>query len=462
MLKPEPRFRHYSGKIGCFDYDSEKFTLMHYFPEEENMVAGHNVSQDRLVVNKSVKGKFINETILLPEGCIDTSTMFMDCEIGPYFSLVGFDKGTIVQSRGMFLNCVFREGSKLKDLNLSATTDTRFMFENCKFPNDFDLSSLDLSNVKYASDMFKNCIFSNNVDLSSLDLSNIQSMDCMFYKSKMSTGVKLPMLVGNGKNHIRVMNMFAKCRIPEDIFFGGLATMKNINKLDELEYIFGWLNEDWIIDGTVELVCKDGTIKTVRLQTEQEIVYFIKNNGRIKDHTCYTEIECMREALVLLNSYTNLREILISLKQKFTEDVIVVTLKQLQSRLKILCESVLPEILLTYNDLSISELKELLLDIGYPREIVEDCIIYYIRNKCLSPESKECSVEGMELNAYKKVEDKSKLSLECIRDIQQMFIKNKESELSIGDLKSNLSKKGYANILLNNCIVSYLGDECIQ
>jgi len=113
---------HYEGRPGEFNYDNNMFEI------------------------KKIDGldclhyKGLTPYVTLPEGCIDTSYMFYECELPEGFCLKGFDTSNVIDMYGMF--------------------------ENCKLPENFTLGDkFNISNVTHIDDETYNIIIKYNTTL---------------------------------------------------------------------------------------------------------------------------------------------------------------------------------------------------------------------------------------------------------------------------------------------------------
>ncbi len=85
---------HYKGKLGDFWYDPKEFEITGLYNFEDHL-------------HYCGKGKSVN----LPEGCINISGMFENCELPDGFTLgENFNTSNVVNMERMFLDCVLPKG----------------------------------------------------------------------------------------------------------------------------------------------------------------------------------------------------------------------------------------------------------------------------------------------------------------------------------------------------------------
>ena len=211
--------KHYSGKIGTFDYDDEMFEICEFSNNKEYLC---------------FRNDYIG-LIDLPKGIIDCSHMFQDAciEKGCYFR--NFDTSDVINMHSMFENCLIEDGFTLgENFNTSNVKDMSCMFAGCDAYNNksFTLGNkFNTSNVENMNDMFGcsiiddiggalACRMPENFNLgNNFNTSNVKYMDSMF------AGFIMPKNFSFGDNfdtsNVKNLNyMFNACHLARNLSFG--------------------------------------------------------------------------------------------------------------------------------------------------------------------------------------------------------------------------------------------------
>ena len=86
--------KHYSGKLGIFDYDEDIFCI---YQEK---------GKDCIHINNGIPEAY-RETITIPKGLVDCSGLFYNEEFPKSLTVI-FDKDTVLSScSSMFSYCIF-------------------------------------------------------------------------------------------------------------------------------------------------------------------------------------------------------------------------------------------------------------------------------------------------------------------------------------------------------------------
>lgn len=175
------KLKHYEGKLGIFDYDSEQFEIKIIEDIEALCYIGNGGSID------------------LPKGCIDTSFMFYEHRsLFEGTHLRNFDTTDVVRMNYMFAyGCRLPAGFNLGDnFDTSNVKEMQGMFENCIMCNDFSLGDkFDTKNVINVDYMFNHCSIGNNFSLGSkFDISKAQNKKNIFYGCSLSDEFMMKLL----------------------------------------------------------------------------------------------------------------------------------------------------------------------------------------------------------------------------------------------------------------------------
>lgn len=223
--------KHYSGKIGTFDYDDEMFEICKFSNNSEYLC---------------FKDNYVGP-IDLPKGIIDCSYMFQDARLEEGCYLRDFDTSDVIDMHSMFENCLIEDGFTLgENFNTSNVKDMSSMFAGC---DAYDNKSFTLgnkfntSNVKNMNDMFGYyivdysdeeplpCRMPENFNLgNNFNTSNVKYMDSMFAGFVMPKNFTLGDKFDTSKV-INMMRIFAECVMPDNFTLGNkfdISSAKNL------------------------------------------------------------------------------------------------------------------------------------------------------------------------------------------------------------------------------------------
>ena len=178
--------KHYNGVLGTFDYDDEMFEVT----EDSNGAEYFGAPEYLHYV-----GDGDGDSVVLPEGCINTNRMFYNCKLPKDFNLGdNFDTSNVRKMNCMFAGCALPKGFTLGDkFDTSSAEDMSHMFAGCQMPEGFNLGDkFNTSKVRTMYNMFgrlsgktnrdfKYCTMSYDFTLGDkFDTSKVTNMSCMF------------------------------------------------------------------------------------------------------------------------------------------------------------------------------------------------------------------------------------------------------------------------------------------
>ena len=381
--------KHFAGELGCssiycsFDYDDSEFEIKN---------TRDNYNYLKYIGDES-------KPIILPDGCICCDYMFERYSFKNKDSLKNFDTSKVVSMQSMFQCCKFPEGFTLGDkFDTSNVEDMYLMFCGSTLPEGFTLGDkFDTSSVKFLSQMFYDCgelpegfTLGDKFDIHSaininsmffgcslqegftlgdkFDTSNVEDMRWLFAYCKLPEGFSL----GNKFNTSSVKYiayMFRCCEFPEVFTLGDGFDVSHIPDV----------GNEW--DEEIGCMFLDCNLpKDVLKKSRDEIIKYLR--GKDKDY-----INCKKELLKLLKKCKSLKEAKMKLsKSNIKPDVLELVSKNIVLALSDRCLNETNNFFIKKNGISsytVGEIRKKLLGRGYPREIVNECIVNYLENQYL-------------------------------------------------------------------------------
>lgn len=365
--------KHYKGCYGEFDYDDKLWKIncgVNYIGDSydvvipdgcvclEDMFNGR-VFKNTLKVICKFNGKFDNNVF-------EISGMFNSCvfENGIDFSEFCKDANFGTEGlHGLFYNCTFKGKLTFADNFVAGVR----CFYNSKFYTDFPEK---ISFGKYCYECLGNSYLPENFYLPNTD--NVENVFTSIYEYACCCPKHFPSYVMSEKE-------------TEDIRF--------IIRHIDLLYIDAHEGEDDFMQEDKEFKEKYGASfyseennkelkKLQNLVNEQLRLAALKC---VKGGTLLSD--CRKEMLKLLREGKSINEIRYILASKeFNSSIVNAVYSQIETSLCEKCNKDLSKTFVIEGNSSkytVNEMRELLLDRGYPREIVNECIVNYLENQYL-------------------------------------------------------------------------------
>lgn len=272
----------------------------------------------------------------------------------------------------MFYESTLPEGFTLGDkFDTSSVKFLSQMFCNCgKLPVGFTLGDkFDTHSAININSMFYGCSLQEGFTLGDkFDTSNVEDMRWLFAYCKLPEGFSL----GNKFNTSSVKYiayMFQGCEFPEVFTLGDEFDVSHIPDV----------GNEW--DEEIGCMFLDCNLpKDVLKKSRDEIIEYLR--GKDKDY-----INCKKELLKLLKNGKSLEEAKMKLsKSNIKPDVLELVSKNIVLALSDRCLNETNNFFIKKNGISnytVGEIRKKLLGRGYPREIVNECIVNYLENKYL-------------------------------------------------------------------------------
>lgn len=296
----------------------------------------------------------------------DTRGMFSGCELPKDFSLGDkFDTSNVENMDSMFWVCSMQKGFSLGDkFNTSKVKNMSWMFYNCTLPEGFTLGDkFDTTNVKDMRSMFEDCELPEGFNLGNkFNTSNVKDMHSMFEECKLSEGFMLGDKFDTSSVET-TENMFRGVLFPKDADYRGVIRSFDFNSIKNMK---GMFEGSTLLSGVpLESVLKH--VKT--LETT----------------------ECMKVLMSLLKEGNSLAEARKKMLNNpiFTADIIERAEDNLKNKLNQKCSDAITS-LFSVKDAeeecskyTVGEVCDELLSKGFPKEVVTESIVDYLKDQVL-------------------------------------------------------------------------------